>query len=509
MQSNSITRIALLSLGILIALFATIQIFSTGGNVLANSFRILTPLAFAIGVFSPKAGFYLLLLAGGYLDLIKRFLIIESNFSDTDLAFMLAFAPAIVVGMVLLFVFQMATNRATPREVKLFIVISGVCAVLGAASVISEKSLRGLGFAVNTTAYLYLPLLIPRIFKSVAEVKTAMIAMVIVYLPAALWAIHQAKFGIAQFELAYLLSGMTTEVRQLDEAIFRNMGTMVSAHALSMVASILITALLLPISWKDGRFKITVWMNPLRIACIVLFLIGAYYTFSRTGWVCGICAILAFIVLQSRTLTYASYFAALAGLTTLYLTAEEILKSRVVQHAQDWLFANFGGTAEARQALVIGTIEARLESMSNFVNESSLWSPFGLKIAGREIEVKWVHDILSETLVKVGYIPLTIMVFGANIGVFMALRAIFRMPLGPNRNLVTYFTALTIGMIAAGFSQGVMILYFPINMFWCFFFAMACTAYFWQTQKTVPTIAPQAAPNLRPDYPGGSAPSRS
>jgi len=481
MQTNALPRIIMGVAVTLLALIATLQIFTSQGNVLGNSFRYLTPLALFLAMAAPRLAFYLLLMSGAYLDCIKRFMIMDSRFSDVDLAFMLSFAPALVAGMVLKFLFSavMGSDKVSKREVVLFFVITIVCCIMGGAQLMMDGGLRNAGNAVNTVAYLYMPLLLPRIFNGLAELKRFMLSVIFIYLPAALWAIHQAYFGIADFEMQYLLSGMTIEVRQLDAEVFRNMGTMVSAHALSMVASILFAALLLPVNWSKGRFSLKAWINPLRWLCFGLFAASAYFTFSRTGWICAIIAFLAFFCLQSRVLTYTAFFTALAGITVLYLSADHLLTSRVMVNAQDQLFEKFGASAAVRQALILGTLDARLESMAGFVNEADLWTPFGMKIAGTEPNVTWIHDILTETLIKIGYIPLTITVLGLIVGTLYVFRLLFRMPKGPHRTLITYFFALGIGMVSGGFSQGIMILYFPINLFWCMFFGIAYSIYQW------------------------------
>ncbi len=496
MQQNAIFRIFLLMTFTLFAMVASIKMFSTEGNVLGNSFRFLTPLAIIIGLGAPRFAFYLLLSAGAYLDLIKRFMILDSLFTDLDLAFLLGFAPALVAGLVLKFVFSAVTKSpdVSSREIKLFIITTILCCLLGAAQIVMEGSLRGAGGALNMVAYLYMPLIIPRIFKNVSELKKLMLAMVVIYLPAALWAIHQAHFGLAAFEMQYLLSGMTIEIRQLDEEVFRNMGTMVSAHALSMVASILAVSMIIPIIWKTGKISLRAWLNPIRLVFIWLFILGAYFTFSRTGWVCAIIAVIAFGFLQSRTLTFTAFFTTIIGIVALYASADYLLKNRVMQDAQEILFNKFGTTAEARQSLVLGTLDARLESMASFATDGSIWTPFGLKAAGSDVQLKWVHDILTETLIKVGYIPLGILVFGFLIGAFIALRELFRMPKGSHRTMTSYFAALALGIISGGFSQGAMILFFPINFFWCLFLGVTYSLNLWQKQLSEDALKERVSP---------------
>lgn len=486
MQQNAILRIFLLVALTLFAMVASFQMFSMEGNVLGNSFRFLTPLAIVLGLATPRLPFYLLLAAGAYLDLIKRFMILDSRFSDVDLAFLLGFAPALVAGMVLKFVFAAISKShdVSAREVRLFFIITLLCCLLGGAQMVMGGGLRSAGNAVNMVAYLYMPLLVPRIFKSIPELKRLMATMAAIYLPAALWAIHQAYFGLEAFEMQYLLSGMTNEVRQLDEVVFRNMGTMVSAHALSMVASILAVALIIPISWKTGKISLKVWLNPIRLVFIWLFLTGAYFTFSRTGWACAIIAMIAFVILQNRFLTFTAYFTTLIGITALYLSADHLLKSRITQETQAILFEKFGTTAEAKQSLVLGTLDARLESMASFVNDPRIWTPFGLKLAKKDVQINWVHDILTENLIRLGYVPLSILAFSFLTGTFLCFRALFRMPRGPYRSMATYFAALALGIMSGGFSQGIMILYFPINLFWCLFLGASYALYLMQKQES-------------------------
>ncbi len=484
--------------------------FTMEGNVLGNAFRFLTPMAIIIGLGTPRFAFYLLLAAGAYLDLIKRFMILDSRFTDVDLAFLLGFAPALVTGLVLKFLFAAITKShdVTAREVKLFAIITFLCCVLGGIQMIMAGSLRSAGGAVNMVAYLYMPLLVPRVFKSIPDVKRLMVATAAIYLPAALWAIHQAVYGLEAFEMQYMLSGMTTEIRQLDEKVFRNMGTMVSAHALSMVASILAMALIIPIYWKNGKISLKTWLNPIRLVFIWLFVTGAYFTFSRTGWVCAIIAMLAFVILQSRFLTFTAFFATIAGIAALYASADYLLNNRVMHEAQAVLFEKFGTTEEARQTLVLGTLDARLESMASFATDPEIWTPFGLKIAKKEVNLNWVHDILTENLLRLGYIPLGILIVGFIGGIFLSFRALFRMPRGPHQTMVTYFAALAIGMMSGGFSQGAMILFFPINLFWCMFLGISYSLYLTQKQESVVPASDAVTTMPAPPAPTGPANGR-
>jgi len=486
MNDNRVFKVFLIFLLAFFAVAFMAQILTSGGNVVGYSFRYLTPLAVVIGFMIPRFGFYLLLMAGAYLDLIKRFMILDSNFSDLDLAFLLGFAPALVAGMVLKFVIAVIMKSPTisRKDIYLFLITTALCMVLGGVQFIMAKGeLRALGSGVNMVVYLYMPLIMSQIFKGREDIRKLLTITAIIYLPAALWAIQQSYFGLASFEMQYLLSGRTIEVRQLDEEVFRNMGTMVSAHALSMVASILVAALIIPVSWKKWKLTPKAWLNPLRILSIAVFMAGAYFTFSRTGWVCAGVAIIAFICLQNKFLTYTAFFTALAGVVVMYLSASFLLETQVMNTVQEDLFKRFGSTAEMRQMMVLGTLNARLDSMASFATDPNLWTPFGLAAAGSNYHVDWVHDILTEMLVLVGFVPLAFLVCGFLFGALVAFRTLYRMPRGQYRLMVTYFIALGLGIMSGAFSQGSMVLYFPINFFWCMFLGIAYCLIGWEKES--------------------------
>lgn len=495
MQTQNFGRFFAGIIGVLLALLVAINVFTSGANVLAQSFRYLTPIALVVGITNPRFAMIVMLLAGAYLDEVKRLMILDTRFSNVDLAFLLGFSPALMGGVVLGILLSWVTGKKSysRREVWLFLLITVFGVVMGCAYLMIGEGMRSLGDAVNVAAYNYLFLAIPMFYQSRKEVIGLLKNAMIIYLPAALWAIKQGEWGLAGFELDYIEAGYSIESRQLGELVFRNMGTMVSAAVLSMIASLMAAALLIPVQWKKERLSFRAWLSPIRWLVIVGYILAAKYTYSRTGWVCGGLAIGAFLVLGSRFLTYGGITSALVALALLYANAGRLEESKVLNRWQDYLFENVAQTDEQKQAMVIGTLAGRLESMAQFTENSEIWTPFGLKIAHKTqvTEGLWIHDALTEALVMVGYVPLTILILGVLFVLWKVLRSFFSMENGPDRLFVRYYLALGGAMLFTGLSHGKSLFVFPTNFFWCMFFSSAYAMYLLHQRSSAVAIAPQ------------------
>lgn len=484
MNNNNIGKLILQFALLAFVLFTISSVFSGGGNVIGNISLVMAIVAFVVGFTNVKFAMILLFVSGAYLDTVKRLMTIDIGFSSLDIAYILILPVLIIAGMMtkLVGAWLIKPDQVDKRQMVSFIIITGLGLMMGGAYLLSsDAGLRGLGDAANASAYLYLIIIIPIYYKEKKDLYTLMKWLVVVYAPAGLWAIKQACWGIADFELAYLLSGYTNEIRQLDELVFRNMGTMVSAAALSMVASILAASLIIPIKWDSGKIALKVWLNPVRVVFVVIFVLSAYYTYSRTGWVCALIAIMGFALLQKKILAYTFSIFAVCGLFAIYLSADYLYTNKIVIELQDYIFEEIATSDEAKQALVVGTLEGRLESMREFTNNSNIWTPFGLRMAGLStnevLEGDQVHDVFTELLVKMGYIPLSILLLA---GIFIFVRILnlnFSFQNRLDANSFRYFFALGGGMMLTGLSQGKMLFIFPTNLFWCLFFGMAFSIY--------------------------------
>ncbi|MGC4016760.1 MAG: hypothetical protein QM755_19930 [Luteolibacter sp.] len=512
-MNNRLSSIFVLLGCLALAMCIGVNIFAGGQNVIGKAFYYITPAAFFFGLMNPRFSLYALVFSSTLLDVAKRLMIIDNRFSYMDIAFILAFAPALLAGMGVNCFLKAVWSKSDvlKRQLWIFLACLVVSAVLGASYALgNEFGLRSLGDGVNASAYTFLAFCLPMIMHDRQDLRKLMIFWCICYLIPAIWCIKQGMYGLADFEYSYLRSGFTNEARQLNEIVMRNMGSLVSASALSLCLSSLIVMLVIPMNWKSGRLTFHTWFSLWRVGMVLLLAIGAYYTFSRTGWICGIFAILIFIVLQRKWLFYPSMVMALVSVVALYLSADFLFKSDFMNRWQQWLMIHVAKSAESEQTLVLGTINGRLESMANVVHNSHMWTPFGHRFSPEDalaIGNVEVHDVLSEMLVLVGYIPLSI---AGLIGIFvfvLFVKANFNIANEADRNYFRFFIALGSGLLVAGLSQGKVLFVFPVNFFWCFFFSAAFVVYI-RYRESLVKVPQQPAPSVPekrrervPDFP--------
>ena len=480
MSNNNIQAIVVQVVAFFLALYGVFFIFSSGANVVGKFAIIGSVMAFIIGLTNIRLGMIMALFCGAYLDAFKRLLVVDQGFGSLDIASIQVIPVVLIGGMVLNWLTKPAAIEKW--QIGTFLVITAVGLLLGLSYVFSgDGVMRSLGDAANASSYLYLLLLVPVYYRSKKELFKLLKYILIIYLPVVIWAIKQGVFGLADFEYDYLISGYTIEVRQLNERVFRNMGSMVSAAALSMVSSIILAALIIPLRWKDAAVSLNVWLNPLRWVLIVFYSVGAYYTYSRTGWVCGFFAIVIFIVLQKKITTYAGALVGIMMLAGIYISADYLYQNRLLIEWQDQIFAEYADTDEAQQVLVIGTLTGRLESMREFATNPEIWTPFGLGIADKSLsgslQGDQVHDVMTEFLVKIGYIPMAVMLFSGGWLFLKVMEINFSFRSKGDARCFRFYMALGGGMLLTGLSQGKMLFIFPTNLFWCLFFGMAFAVY--------------------------------
>ncbi len=461
-----------------IALIVVVFAITRATNVIGSLGLYLAIGGLCLSLYKPKWGVFLLFFYGGYLDVYKRLMILDSVTTQKDLAVVLIVPVATLLGCVINYSLGLVKRwgRNSKKEIVTYLMVTAVGATLGVAYAFNGQfSLRALGTAANASIFWYLLLLIPHYFKSREELIHLFKSVVIMYIPAALWCIKQGIWGIADFEYDYLVSGLTIEIRQLNQLVFRNMGSMVSASILSMVVSIFVVSHLIPVSFKRNRLYLGSLFEPWRLIKIVIFAVSAYYTFSRTGWVCGLAVLAIFVCLQSKGLFVVTFAAGLLTLGVVYQFSGQLHESRVLNRIQADLHSN-ATSDEEKQTLVVGTLEGRLSSMSEFASNPDIWTPFGLKLAGKTqdevLKGKWVHDVLTETLVLIGYIPLAIIGAG---GCFIFLRVFrnnFRLRATPDRLYFRYFLACGAGCLVSGLSQGKVLFTYPLNLFWLSLFGI-------------------------------------
>jgi len=397
-------------------------------------------------------------LSMGYLDTVKRLLVWGDQTSIMDVTIILAFAPllagAVFAGVI---VRDVLGNEFTRERLRLAVVVTVM--VTFAAFLVFVGGLGGGNFGklrsiANYAGYMPLIYVVPRLFGTEEQVMRMLKAIVLIFVPVALYTFKQYFWGYAWWEIAYLQTGLSLEVRAIEGQDFRYFSTLNSSQNLSKVAAMLgVLALVLP--WNP-RSKFISRCTALALA--VLFAGAAFCSGARTGIVMGLAALVFLITFRKRFLTAAMYGTIVAAFVFLTIVSDHWLEEKTLNEASLVLVDLLPFIREER--LNLATFSSRLESFSN-LKDPEFWTPFG--IDKREYQDYYVHDAFTRLLMRVGYIPI---MFAAAVGGYLLMRmhgAVFRAARGRG----TMLTGLSLAMciLVGGISASENLSTFPISAF--------------------------------------------
>ena len=401
--------------GIFFALFMVMSFLGGGGNELGGLLKYLSIGALLVTLYSPIFGFWILILSLGYIDLLKRLLILGNYISFNDITMLLAFPPILSI---LMFVTVLGRDLFTGSlkrfEIRLLITTFVVCLVMSLYAVSAGGGGGSVGVLKNLANFLgYVPLIyvIPKIFPDKLSLSRGIKMMCLIYIPVPIYAVYQSQVGLAQFEIDYLMTGLSVESRMLNGQDFRFFSTLNSSQNLAKFASLFWAILLLyprkmTLSDKATISRIT------KLCLFILFFAGAFVSGARTGMVMGIFAVVAYYILRSRLLTILGYIGGIFSVIFVVSVSDYVVESKILNTWSTWLNKNKPDWLEYQTNL--GTLTIRFEGFSNW-KDPDFWRPFGYHFSGIEYkELFRYHDALSSLIVKFGYIPFAILLLIAS-----------------------------------------------------------------------------------------------
>jgi|GEM_PF-3283730 len=470
MNSNKIIQASIFMVALILAITLSVTVFTSGSNNLGSAFfYIITPLACMIAIASPRTGFWILVFCGGYLDLVKRLMILERNISYQHIASILALGPAVVAGITANLFFNLITKRVQwqPWQTRV-LTICLVWAVLGTFISGGYKSgLQGLGDVINFIVYPFLLLSIPQLFNTAESVRSAIIKITVIYTPVCLYALWQVQNGLAAFEIDYLRSGFSVVSQTLEERQLRVFSTMGGPSQLAMVCAAIAVILVSPVSLR-GKFGFQYLFNPFKLAIAALFVAAIANTYVRAAWLVVIVTLVIFMATRYKISTFLLYFGGIATVIALYVSSPYLLKYDIMRELTEQSMDTSMGYAsdEEFQAKNLTTFNARLHGMSEMMTNPDLWEPFGLSLAGRENVATGllIHDFITRTLVSIGYVPLAFIIVSCLISSFLILRFNSRLIATPEVNLFRLMVSIAVGYLAVMPIGEKNLFTFPTNM---------------------------------------------
>lgn len=474
MNSQSISRLFISLVVMLGAVYMAFDIVSAGGNAMGKLYQYILFGSMLFGFLFPRAGFFYLLFLSAYLDFFKRLMIFDSGVTLMDLYCVLGIAPLTLAGILGNVAYQQlqdSSRLAKGQITWMFWVILMMGLAITAQLLSGGNKGQKFGEAVNLGAYMALLITVPYLFKTPQELQRLLKIVVLMYLPAGIYMIYHGFEGITDWEMAYVKSGMTVEIRQLNEVKFRPFGTLNSAASASSVFSLLaVLALLGPWDKEDeqgiGRKGLGVG---LRFVAFVIFTAAAFFTITRTGWVQGVAAIVAVFMFYGSLRTKLFYAISVSAVVALFFSASWLLRTGLFEEAM-FFVSGLASSETQHQAIQIGTFTDRLQSYSLIFSDTRMLTPFGWKLSGRPMNaMPFTHDAVTEFILKVGYVPVIIMLV---LGVYFVIR-MHRVVLGEkaslNKSLAVISAASFFSYALGGMANGSQLRMFPVNFFlWLF-----------------------------------------
>ncbi len=469
-QSNPLKPIAVACL-VLLGLMMTASVLLGSGNQLAALCKYMLVVAFALGAIFPRGSFVFWLVLCGYTDLLKRFMVVSGRISFNDLYYVLGIPPVMLAGMLTSVLLGSFLGRYELRKANwLMLVVSlglmGATAVL--AAITSGGSLGSIVPAVvNEGLYALLIFLTPVLFTTKAEVIQLGKKLLWIFFPVALYGIYQRAFGFQDFEIAYLRSGLTIEIKQLVFNEVRAFSTLNSPTALAAISAVLcVLALVLTFVPRRAGER-----RPLHLSLCIIF--TAAYTGSlvastgRAGFIVLGLGIFGYLCLSSPSWTKALYVSTIFVFLTLIFMADKLLlnldvvQNRVTEVVGDGQFAD--------QMTRVGTYSDRLMGFSNLVKNPKIYTFFGHGAEAAEDSTLYSHDMLTSSLVKYGVVPILLIILVTIWMLRVAHRSVFAIQGPQQRKLAAGLMALPLSLLAMSMLAGSVLVVFPVNMFmWLF-----------------------------------------
>jgi hypothetical protein len=397
--------------------------------------------------------------------------------TEIELAFFQATPMLIVLGITISQFLPFFLGRTLSGDdfKRLFISLV-LCGFLVLAGGSTGGALRQAGQAINMGIYSIMVFSLPMILKNVEDRIKYLRFSFYCFLPVSLYMFKHYYLGLAGFEYDYLLTGLSQEIRIFtdDGDARRYFSTMNSAATVSNMLSVV--ALFGFVKFNDRCSLKHPSLRFWNIIISFIYFAAAYMTLARTGWVCGLVAILSYWFFGSRLRVVIGYILAFSCFILLLSTAEYILKHRLLDEWQAYLMDLFdlsSGNVNAERALVLGTMYDRISGWRYLATQPFEFPLLGTAFGGI-VSVKMVdgyrlsHDLIVAYLCKLGWIPMVILgAFGAS---FLYKFHKFQFAVSKYSlefKLVRYSLASFCGMLTGGLANGAQLFNFPQNYyFW-------------------------------------------
>lgn len=462
-----------------VGLFALASILLTEGNTVGEFCRYLLVGGFLLSVVSPRTGFYIWLTLCGYNDLLKRLMIMGGRVSHGDLPFVLGITPAMFGGVVVALAIGglLGTRRLVFRDL---VAIAAGCVLMvgtGALAYLKEKAgMNGVLQAMaNNGLYALLLFVLPMLFRSVTDIQRLWRLLVFIFLPVAVYGVVQQLQGFAEFEVDYLKTGLSIEIKQLVAGEVRAFSTLNSPSALSVVcASLAAVSLFLGFgsTEKDQR---PLLRPSVAILCFVIHFAGLIASTSRTPIFIVPIALVAGWCFFSKFRTRLFYLFSGGSFLALVVSSPWLVQR--IDLVNEFIGRLATPGSFMGRMLTVGTYWDRLEGFATVLMNPKAYRLMGWGIDETGEGRFHYHDPLSEVLVRFGALAMFgMLIFGA-LFLLLTHHQAWRLHEDKDRHFAARMIALAFAIIAISMISGSILTVFPNNvLFWMCLASVAALA---------------------------------
>lgn len=461
--------------GLGVALYVAASILLDDGNQLAGLFFYALLGSGLLGLLAPRMAFFFFIFQTAYLDLFKRLMVIGGNVSFVDLFWVLGMAPVTIVGiacgLIVRMVFgQMPAGVSDVRRLVVAVILNALLALL-----VYVKG-GGIGGTVrevaNGSSYALLLFIVPLLFRTPTSVAGCTRFILFVFVPAAAYTVYQQVAGFQEFEIEYLKTGLSIEVKQLEADRVRAFGTLNSPTSISVVASSL-AAMALGLMFSGRRDRRLGLSAPVTTGIVLLCIAAWAASTVRVGILLLPVAVVGTFVFARPGATRA-FYGVLIGSLGLLIASSGFLYRNIEGWTARLVEACGGGSSYVGYMLNMNSYKDRLYGFANVLTNPAAYSWFGMRNGGED--AGWVaHDPLSSALLNYGVVPLCLIVVAAGMGMWRLHRMIFVMR---SRSLQVFAAAClanAAGNVAVSLVNGNLLGTFPVNVFFWVSLAFAIT----------------------------------
>ncbi len=450
-----------------VGLFALASILLTEGNTIGEFCRYLLAGGFLLSLVSPRTGFYVWLTFCGYNDLLKRLMIMGGRVSHSDLPFVLGITPAMFGGVALALALGglMGTRRLVFRD--LAALVAGGILMMGTGALAYMKGGVGLNGVLQAIAnnglYALLLFVLPMLFRTVEDLQKLWRFLVFAFLPVAVYGVIQQVQGFAEFEIEYLQTNLSIEIKQLGTGEVRAFSTLNSPSALSVVcATLAVASLFLGFAHREKR-QHSVLHPVLAVACFVIHFAGLIASTSRTPIFIVPIALFGGWCFFSKSRTRMFYFFSVGSFLALVVASPWLVQR--IDLVNEFIGRLAAPGSFMGRMLTVGTYWDRLEGFATVLMNLDAYTLLGWGIDEHGEGRFHFHDPLSEVLVRFGALALLFLLVSGFLFLILSHRQAWRLHEVADRQFAARMIGLSFALVAVSLISGSILSVFPNNVF--------------------------------------------